>query len=99
MKDASVPEPSDTILLGEKRRGSSHVHMDFMQGSAGNDVEEIDQNRHRAGVGNATDRGGGSNFAFVDGGVRLLPFGGSVRPANLWAVTPEWRHAPVPGSP
>jgi prepilin-type processing-associated H-X9-DG protein len=38
---------------------------------------------------------GGSNFAFVDGSARFLPYGGSVRPVNLWAVTEEWRNAPV----
>lgn len=99
MKDVNIPEPSETIVLGEKRYGSGHVHMDFMQGSAGNDVEEIDQNRHRANKNGAADKGGGSNFAFTDGSARLLAFGRSLKPSNLWAVEPQWRHTPVPGSP
>ena len=32
-------------------------------------------------------RAGGSNFAFVDGGVRFLKYGRSTWPLNLWAVS------------
>lgn len=91
MRDSDVPQPSDTVLFGEKRRGSYHVHMDFGQG-AGNDREEVNQNMHRSGGG---ARSGGSNFAMVDGSTRFLGYGGSIRPLNLWAVTDIWRNAPV----
>jgi prepilin-type N-terminal cleavage/methylation domain-containing protein/prepilin-type processing-associated H-X9-DG protein len=91
MSQAKVPLPSDTVLFGEKRQGSFHVHMDFGQGN-GNDKEEVGQNMHRYGVGPGS---GGSNFAFVDGSVRFLKFGGSLTPRNLWAITDEWRNAPV----
>jgi prepilin-type processing-associated H-X9-DG protein len=84
MKQSAVPLPSDTILFGEKRPKSGHVHMDFGQKN-GNDREEVAQNMH----------GSGSNFAFVDGSVRLLPSFGSLKPVNLWAVTDQWRNAPV----
>jgi prepilin-type N-terminal cleavage/methylation domain-containing protein/prepilin-type processing-associated H-X9-DG protein len=90
MKQSAVPLPSDTILLGEKKIGSRHVHMDFGQKS-GNDRQEVAHNMHRAGGQNS----GGSNFAFVDGSVRLLPYMGSIKPVNLWAVTEQWRNAPV----
>jgi prepilin-type N-terminal cleavage/methylation domain-containing protein/prepilin-type processing-associated H-X9-DG protein len=90
MSQAAIPLQSETILFGEKRVGSYHVHMDFGQGN-GNDKDEVNQNAHK-GQG-ATS--GGSNFAFVDGSVRLLRYGGSVQPLNLWAVTDEWRNAPV----
>ena len=33
MKQSKVPLPSDTIVFGEKRLGSFHVHMDFGQGA------------------------------------------------------------------
>jgi len=49
MKLGQVRYPSETLLFGEKQIGSFHVHMDFYQGT-GNDVEEIDQSRHRTGV-------------------------------------------------
>jgi prepilin-type processing-associated H-X9-DG protein len=91
MKESNVKLPSDTIIFGEKRIGSYHVHMDFGQGK-GNDKEEVAQNMHKTGAG-ATS--GGSNYAFVDGSTRLLKYGGSVTPVNLWAVTDLWRNAPV----
>jgi len=62
MKVAAITRPSDTILFGEKRSNSHHVHMDTDQGNRGNDFEEIEHKRH----------GTGSNFAFVDGSVRLV---------------------------
>ena len=93
MKAAHIPLPSDTIVFGEKRKGSYHVHMDFSQGTAGNDVEEIEQNRHKGG--GDTSKAGGSNYAFADGSVRLLKYGTSSSPVNLWAVRDEWRNAPV----
>jgi prepilin-type N-terminal cleavage/methylation domain-containing protein/prepilin-type processing-associated H-X9-DG protein len=91
MKESDVKLPSDTIIFGEKRIGSYHVHMDFGQGK-GNDKQEVAQNMHKSGSG-ATS--GGSNFAFVDGSTRMLRYGGSVTPINLWAVTDLWRNAPV----
>jgi prepilin-type N-terminal cleavage/methylation domain-containing protein/prepilin-type processing-associated H-X9-DG protein len=57
MKVAAITRPSDTILFGEKRSTSHHVHMDTDQGNRGNDFEEIEHKRH----------GTGSNFAFSDG--------------------------------
>jgi prepilin-type N-terminal cleavage/methylation domain-containing protein/prepilin-type processing-associated H-X9-DG protein len=91
MKESNVKLPSDTIIFGEKRIGSYHVHMDFGQGK-GNDKEEVAQNMHKSGNGKTS---GGSNFAFVDGSTRMLAYGASVRPVNLWAVTDIWRNAPV----
>lgn len=91
MKEASIPQPSDTIVFGEKKKGSFHVHMDFSQGNSGNDVEEIDQNRHKY---NGGEKSGGSNFAFADGSSRFLKYGKSVSPENLWAIMDVWRHAP-----
>lgn len=92
MRRGNVPAPADTIIFGEKIVGSVHIHMDFDQGTRGNDIEHVAQNRH---TGNEGGRSGGSNFAFVDGSVRFLKFGGSVSPQNLWAVSDEWRNAPV----
>ena len=83
MKLHRVPYPSETLLFGEKRKRSNHVHMDYYQGEQGNDVQQIDHKRH----------GIGSNYTFVDGSVRLLKEGKSLKPVNLWAVTEEWRQA------
>lgn len=92
MRRANIPLPSETITFGEKQQGSPHVHMDFDQGSHGNDIDVVAQNRH---TGDANSRSGGSNFAFADGSTRFLKFGASLSPANLWAITDEWRNAGV----
>ncbi len=92
MKDTGIPFPSETIVFGEKRNSSFHVHMDFSQGTLGNDVEEIAQDRHRYGGG---EKAGGSNFAFADGSARFMRYGHSVKPINLWAVRDEWRNVPA----
>jgi prepilin-type N-terminal cleavage/methylation domain-containing protein/prepilin-type processing-associated H-X9-DG protein len=91
MKESDVKLPSETVIFGEKRIGSYHVHMDFGQGK-GNDKEELNQNMHGGGPGKTS---GGSNFAFVDGSTRMLAYGRSVAPINLWANTDVWRNAPV----
>ncbi len=92
MKLSAIRNTSDTILFAEKKIDSPHVHMDFYQGR-GNDIEEVDQNRHRTGSNKLS---GGSNYTFVDGSVRLLRRGESVQPVNLWAVMDFWRHEPLP---
>jgi prepilin-type N-terminal cleavage/methylation domain-containing protein/prepilin-type processing-associated H-X9-DG protein len=91
MSMEKIPKPSATIIFGEKKSGRLDVHMDFHQGSRGNDLETIDQARHLYGNDR---RAGSSNFAFADGHVQSLKFGKSVTPINLWAVTPAWRNAP-----
>ncbi len=92
MKLTAIRHPSDTITFGEKASDSPHVHMDFYQGR-GNDIEEVEQNRHRTG-GNRNS--GGSNYGFADGSVRMLKPGESVAPVNLWAVMDFWRFEPLP---
>lgn len=92
MRRGNILLPSETIVFGEKRTASSHIHMDFDQGNRGNDIEQVAQNRHTSNQGG---RAGGSNFAFADGSTRFLKFGMSVSPENLWAVTEEWRKAAV----
>lgn len=89
MKLANIPNPSNTILLGEKTAASKHFHMDIDQGKFGNDVEQIDHRRH----------GKGSNFAFSDASVRQVMALKELYPENLWATCDESRHpaAPPPG--
>jgi prepilin-type N-terminal cleavage/methylation domain-containing protein len=91
MKESDVKLPSETVLFGEKKIDSFHVHMDFGQ-KGGNDKEEVNQNMHKSGSGQTS---GGSNFDFVDGSARMLAYGASVKPVNLWATTDIWRNAPV----
>lgn len=94
MKLGDIPLVSDTVVFGEKSKGTGHVHMDLDQKGrddevVGNDRDVVAHNMH----GSRTS--GGSHFSFADGSARYLKYGGSVRPVNLWAITDEWRNAPV----
>lgn len=91
MKLSNIPQPSETIMFGEKFKESPHNHMDFYQGE-GNDFQEVNQSKHRTSGRNRTD--GGSNYAFADGSVRFVKYGGTMFPENLWAVTEQWRKSP-----
>ncbi len=84
MPESGIPEPSDTIVFGEKASDKSHYHMDFFQG-VGDDVAVVEYRRH-AGASR-----GGSVFGFADGSVRYIPYPGAQIPLNLWAVTPWYR--------
>ena len=88
MSESAIPDPSETVIFGEKAKDSQHVHMDFHQG-LGNDLEELDHKRH----------GRSSNFAFADSSVRSLQYGKSINPLNLWAVTETWRNTPIDPDP
>ena len=87
MRMSDIPNPSETILFGEKDSTSAHFYMDFLETKAGNDFEELEHARH-----SGLKSSGGSNFAFADGSSRYLRYGRSVLPENLWAVTDSWRH-------
>jgi prepilin-type N-terminal cleavage/methylation domain-containing protein/prepilin-type processing-associated H-X9-DG protein len=88
IRDNAIRLPSATIAFGEKETESGHYYMDFYEGN-GNDVDEVEQSRHSSTKPGA--RGGGSNYAMVDGSVSFLKFGRSLSPINLWAVTDTYR--------
>jgi prepilin-type N-terminal cleavage/methylation domain-containing protein/prepilin-type processing-associated H-X9-DG protein len=81
MPESALQHPSDTILFGEKEEGHGDFLMDLR---TGNEMTVLDQSRH----------GGGANYSFADGRARFLPFGQSLRPVNLWAVTSAARNYP-----
>ncbi|MEI6389791.1 MAG: type II secretion system protein [Verrucomicrobiota bacterium] len=86
VKETVVVYPSETIVFGEKKNQptpSPHYYMDLNEG-VGNDMDQVEQGCHSV-IRNRT-RGGGSNFAFVDGSMRFMKFGTTVWPLNLWAV-------------
>ena len=94
MNEAAMPNPSDTIVIGEKTDEHGDFFMDLNEGPAGNDFGGIlDQSRHdstpaasAAGWGS-----GGSNNAMSDGSARFIKFPQSVYPQNFWAVTDAGR--------
>lgn len=93
IKDSNIPEPSATVAFGERdnRPGAyPQYHMDF---DAMDDLTGLNQSMH--GNSSTTGRGGGSNYAMLDGHVEFLKYGKSFYPINMWAVTPEERILPV----
>ena len=88
---SSIPNPSETIMFGEKKSASPQAYMDFLQGQGGgDDINEVEHGRH----GRSGNRSGRSNFAFVDGSVRSLGYGQSITPINLWTTTAGFRSMP-----
>jgi prepilin-type N-terminal cleavage/methylation domain-containing protein/prepilin-type processing-associated H-X9-DG protein len=86
MKLSAIPKASGTLLFGEKRTLSRHIHMDVDQGKRGNDFEEIEHARH----------GRGSNFSFADGSAKFILKYQELYPENLWAVMDVDRYPPAP---
>jgi prepilin-type N-terminal cleavage/methylation domain-containing protein len=102
MKRTSIPHPSDTIVLGEKKSASPHYYMDLLEpGSSsdfpgrvlGNDDTELEQGRH-AGLGPGT-RSGGSVYAMADGSARYIRYWRALGPLNLWCVLDADRSNPT----
>jgi len=85
MPENGIPEPSETVLFGEKDSESGHWWMDYRDGD---DYKELEQSRHNS---HTKSSGGGSDYAFADGSARYLPFGRSLDPINLWFVDPDYR--------
>jgi prepilin-type N-terminal cleavage/methylation domain-containing protein/prepilin-type processing-associated H-X9-DG protein len=93
IKEENIPEPSATIAFGERDASPGHTfqyHMDF---DALDDLTGLKQNMHSNS--SRTGRGGGSNYAMIDGHVEFLKYGKSFNPINLWAVTPKERVIPI----
>jgi prepilin-type N-terminal cleavage/methylation domain-containing protein/prepilin-type processing-associated H-X9-DG protein len=86
MKVTAISKPSGTLVFGEKRTLSRHIHMDIDQGQRGNDFEQIEHARH----------GKGSNFGFADGSARFILKYKELYPENLWAVMDSDRYPPAP---
>lgn len=88
MRESGITNPSQTIVMGEKKSDSNHFYMDFLEG-AGNDVDQIERSRHSATVRNS--KAGGSVYTFADGSSRYIKYRGVLYPLNLWSVTDSYR--------
>jgi prepilin-type N-terminal cleavage/methylation domain-containing protein len=93
LREAVVVKPSETVMFGEKKNlsgdplgvGAMDYFMDMFEGPGGNDADRIEHGCHS--VVHRQSRAGVSNFAYVDGSVNRLRYGGSVWPLNLWAIS------------
>ena len=92
---SNIPKPAETITIGEKRADSDDdSYMDIWPPQYGSDhLTEVAHGKHRA---SGNERSGGSNYAFADGSARFLKYGAAFSPKNLWAVTDQFRNAPLP---
>ncbi|MCS1409899.1 MAG: Type II secretion system protein G [Verrucomicrobia subdivision 3 bacterium] len=95
IKLTSIPEPAQTITVGEKKADSDNdTYMDIWPPEYGSDhLAEVAHGKHRSAN---NERAGGSNYSFADGSARFLKFGATFSPKNLWAVTEQFRNAPLP---
>jgi len=83
LKESAILKPSETVMFGEKKNGAFDYYMDILDSSGGrlgDDTDRLAQGCHPSGSR------GGSNFTFVDGSVRLVKYGGTTWPLNLWAI-------------
>jgi len=88
MPEGVIPEPSDTIVFGEKLSDSDHIHMDLDQGMS-DEITQLEHGRHSAGPRGS--KSGGSNYAFADGSATFLRYGRDISPIDLWTVIPSFR--------
>jgi prepilin-type N-terminal cleavage/methylation domain-containing protein/prepilin-type processing-associated H-X9-DG protein len=93
MKDSAIREPVETLLFGEKMENSRNYHVDVELDDHKN---EVDGSRHNTTI---KGKGGGSNYAFADGGVRYLKYPQAIEPINLWAITSTYRTNLSVGTP
>jgi len=89
LRETDVPHPAETIVLGEKASLSSQFYL-TLDVNAARYLPDLEESRH-GGAGGSLDKSGGSNHAFADGSVRLVRYGQSLCPLNLWAVTDRGR--------
>src|SRR5262249_43082062 len=59
--ETAIPQPSMTIVFGEKRTESDNYYMDLFE-NGGNEKTEIERGRHS--VTHKNQKGGGSNYTF-----------------------------------
>jgi len=106
IKENAIRKPSDTVLFGEKKnlqmeagiQISPHYFMDLLEG-VGNDADQIERGCHSTQISGTLSKSGNSNFAFVDGSVRLLKYGRDVWPEHLWAIGDDDRNVVFPFKP
>ena len=91
IKEQDIPNPSDTVVLGEKKTAAPDYYMDIYE-NGGNDTTGIaEQTRHDSHGDDTTS--GGSNYTQADGSARYIKFPHAFSPLNLWCVSDASRIA------
>jgi prepilin-type N-terminal cleavage/methylation domain-containing protein/prepilin-type processing-associated H-X9-DG protein len=87
--ESAMPEPSETIVFGEKISGPNYnVHMDMLDGDPGRQFDDSKHSNPQRRQG-----AGGSNYAFGDGSARFERWPQYLTPVNKWLVTTQARMA------
>jgi prepilin-type N-terminal cleavage/methylation domain-containing protein/prepilin-type processing-associated H-X9-DG protein len=84
IKERDIRNPSDTVVLGEKKTGAPDYFMDIFE-NGGNDTTGIAEQCRHESRGDSTQTGG-SNYTFADGSARYVKFPQAFSPINLWCV-------------
>ncbi len=79
-----ISRPSQVILLGTPKAGSTHFYMDMLEGKRGNHIDVLDLGLY--------DKG--SNYLFADGSARFIKKADYNH--RLWLVNPDFV---IPGEP
>ncbi|GAT34174.1 prepilin-type N-terminal cleavage/methylation domain-containing protein [Terrimicrobium sacchariphilum] len=79
-----ISHPSQVILLGTPKAGSTHFYMDMLEGKNGNHVDVLNLELYD----------NGSNYLFADGSARFIKKADYDH--RLWLVNPDFA---IPGEP
>ena len=108
IKENAIRKPSDTVVVRREKEPAKgrHRHADLaalLHGPAGRGWQrrssKIERGCHGTLRAGTVSRSGSSNFAFVDGSVRLLKYGRDVWPEHLWAISDQDRNVVFPWKP
>ena len=89
INELTIPHPSETIVLGEKK----NTVIDYWMDTLALDVPVVLQHGMHGSA--MPTRSGGHNNAFVDGGARYYKFGTDVSPVDLWWLSDANRMLPA----
>jgi prepilin-type N-terminal cleavage/methylation domain-containing protein len=86
LTENEVPEPSDTVIFGEKVTTAGDFFMDYFELDDG---LRLDQNKH--GHSNLSTNAGGSMNVYADGSAHFTKVNQAFLPVILWCTTAHWR--------
>jgi prepilin-type N-terminal cleavage/methylation domain-containing protein/prepilin-type processing-associated H-X9-DG protein len=89
LRESVVAHPAETILFGEKASTSAQFYV-ILAADASLYLADLEEGRHGGTLG-LSNKSGSSNYAFGDGSVRVVRYGQSLCPLNLWALTDKAR--------
>jgi len=90
INESAIVHPVETILFGEKQTLSAKYYL-ILDTDATRYLPDLEESRHGGSEGNSENKSGAANYAFGDGSVRVLRYGKSTCPINLWAITDAGR--------